>query len=121
MKFSEAMRALEEGKSVRCKSWGLNEFWSFKSGGTMYTTIPDIFTLATRQWELYEEKAPRMNFSEVVRGLKLGKRFRRVAWEVGRFLFVDEYKNPRCNFYGGEPWPLIIEDFEEADWVEYKE
>jgi len=55
MKFWEAMKALEEGKSVRLKEWPSSAYWSFKQTGYLGMTVVDLLVLASKEWEFYED------------------------------------------------------------------
>lgn len=117
MKFSEAMKALEDGKKVRCCSWGEEE-WVNKD-----TILPDWMRLncsclIDQYWEVYEEPKPKLSFVEVVKGLKQGKIFKRAKWPEGMYVYEDKYEHVHINLYGGELWHFKIEDFEATDWQE---
>lgn len=116
MKFHEAMKHLEEGKSVRVKNWPLKDFWSFRQKGNLWVTISDLFVLSYKEWELYEEPKQTLTFAQVVETLKQGKRFRRKNWEKG-------YEIRSCNgriMCGLSEWISSVEDFESTDWIEVK-
>lgn len=124
MKFWEAMRELEAGKSVRLKEWPSTAYWSFKQSGQLWMGIVDLFILASKEWELYEEPQRTLSFMEVVQGLKEGKRFKRPKWPnemsfgTSRYTIQSKDRPARINLYGGEPWDLTVEDFEATDWIE---
>ncbi len=65
-----------------------------------------------------------MNFSEVINGLKNGKKFRRMDWEEGCYI---QESAPRWSihlFYKDDYRPTRLwftQDFEANDWVEVKE
>lgn len=116
MKFWEAMKALDEGKRVREKDWGVGAYWSFKSSGSIYATITDIFVLSSTEWELYEEPEKTLAFAEVVKGLKEGKIFKRKSWpsKINPICMGELSHSVVCDGL------FIIEDFEANDWVEVK-
>lgn len=113
MRFSEAMKALEEGKKIKCPS--------FK--GNVAFLSEDFGILMSLDWELYEEpsvvlhltcpeckqvdvalkkrvmewrcpfcppKSKTLSFAEVVKGLREGKRFSRQQWAKGMYLDKDK-------------------------------
>lgn len=126
MKFWEAMKALEEGKRVRCIGWiGLNSFCSKN-----LTCGEDANRMLLHhgwllEWELYEKPEQTLSFAEVVKGLKEGKIFRRKGWS-DRDAIIE---STSCKFYPstkrinnqhGDLCPLWLEDFEANDWVEVR-
>lgn len=119
MKFWEAMKALEEGNKVRVKEWSPGAYWWFKSSSSLDATITDIFILSTKEWELYEEPQKTYSFSEVVKGLKLGKKFRRKSFPDCPAIYL--LKGEGDIYISGECWgSSSIEDFEATDWIEVK-
>lgn len=185
MKFWEAIKALGEGKKVRCRDWESNAYWDFKSG-ELWVTIVDLFNLSCKEWELYQEPVQQLTFEEklavakqaykeiialinsleekygkdfcahwdecisiddelfhahqmreepvqtltftdVVKGLKEGKKYKRKAWVEGYIrLFgvstklieaipIDAILDPKGNTYA-----LCIADIEATDWIEVK-
>ncbi len=131
MKFWEAMKALQEGKKVRCKDWDNKSFYDYRpdyflhsdmlfSPGNLCSHQFSDDEILYCQWELYEEPRQSISFMEVVQGLKTGKRYKRPLWEDGKSFGPTCYckNHVRINLYGGEPWDLEIEDLEATDWVE---
>lgn len=57
MKFSEAMKLLEEGKKVRLKSWHLNEYIFIDSLGTIRDEQGEMYKIScmNSDWEEYIE------------------------------------------------------------------
>lgn len=85
MKFWEAMKALEEGKKVRCCNWLKHEFIfkELKYGFISY--INDIWKgpsgyWVCNEWEIYEEPIKTYSFMEILPFLKEGKKIKRNDW-----------------------------------------
>lgn len=102
MKFSAAMKALEEGKKVRCHRWGRDGHIDKHSDVSIHCYERD------GEWELYEEPEKLLSFAEVVVGLKEGKKFRRKHWTA--WVGLEHLDVLRFS----------IEDFEATDWIEVK-
>lgn len=122
MKFWEAMKALEEGKTVKKDSWSCGAH--IHKGCLSPCTQTDVLlSCVGSEWELYEEPEKPISFAEVVKGLKEGKRFKRTHWDEvyiyhsapkrGELMVMDSEDNVGARF--------VIEDFEATDWVEVKE
>lgn len=123
MKLCDALKLLEEGKKIRCISWDKKYYWTKDSldKGEQYwdDCAYRIFRMTKEEWELYEEPEQMLSFSEVVKGLRDGKRFKRKGWPNKEdFIFS---KDKIIREQGGFSAFLYIEDFEAADWVEVKE
>jgi|HubBroStandDraft_3_1064219.scaffolds.fasta_scaffold108180_4 hypothetical protein len=128
MKFWQAMKALEDGQHVRRKDWKDNGkiykasekiFYENDIGrGNWFPTLNDFFS----EWEIYEE--PRLTFSQVVKGLKDGKKFRRKSWnfeecyihahrDTGEIIFSE------ANRLGmHSPFNFCLQDLEADDWIQ---
>ncbi|SRR5258706_14063615 len=119
MKFSEAMKALEEGKKVNFSEWPKNIYWE-KENLSESLFWPDcayrIDRLMSKDWELYDD-SPKLSFSEVVKGLKEGKRFKRKSWHS--FIFVHQEMGLLRN-QEGYTFQWDLEDFEADDWEQVK-
>lgn len=114
MKFYEALKALDEGKKVRVKTWHNKNAYvmqdfphAIDNEGRPWETAHFFMGESNKQleWEIYEKPPKPYTFMEVVKGLKEGKRFRRKYWN--ELLF-------------GAPPFLSKEDFEATDWIEVK-
>lgn len=114
MKFWEAMKALEEGKRVRCKKWDSRHFWENGNDHVMMARTKDT----REEWELYEDSEQTFSFTEVVKGLKEGRVFKRKFWK-GTYLQSDMIGIFR-ETEGGNSMNYFLEhqDFEATDWVE---
>jgi hypothetical protein len=111
MKFWEAMRHLEEGKKVTCTDWGKKEYASTHvSLDQGQITSISLLSSVNAKWELYEEPGWFFTFSEVVAGLKEGKRFSRKWWLKDNIASICMSNLDEHMFY--------IEDFEATDWIE---
>src|SRR5258706_7425340 len=118
MKFSEAMKHLEEGKKVRCK------LWSRRYEKEIYWQLGNDINLPSgcdwedvmSEWELYDD-SPKFSFPEVVKGLREGKRVRRKSWHS--FIFVHQEMGLLRN-EEGYTFQWDLEDFEAHDWEEIK-
>lgn len=117
MKFSAAIKALEEGKKIRCCLWEKGEFWS------SYSTFKEVWSdceyrvkrMMKEEWELYEEPQKTYSFAEVVKGLREGKKFRRTKDHIS----MDARENGSVQYSGvGLARGFFLEDFEATDWVE---
>ena len=121
MKFWQAMKALEEGKTVKCLDW--DEIIPSKEEesvplGVCKVSI-DWMQLIDTKWELYEEPVQLLSFSDVVKGLKEGKKFGREIWSNGPYILLKHgYIHWDCE---GDPVSLPIKDLEANDWVEVRE
>lgn len=123
MRFSEAMKALEEGKRVRPKYWHKDCFLCRGSDGTIVDAAKSsmfcIEEWSLMEWELYEEPEKTYTFMEVVQGLKEGKRFKRKDWgdwflAYSQCTYIEGKGIPPCFA------PFTIENFEANDWIEVK-
>ena len=113
MKFWEAMKALEHGKRIVRKGWEPNcsEPWQWKN-----ISIGDIHE---NDWIALDQEPERtLSFSEVVAGLKEGKRFKRKNAPVSVVLSQD--RRTICHCIQGR-MELDLKDFEATDWIEVKE
>ena len=98
------MKALEEGKAIRCQAWEKGKFWrSPLHNNDSYR----ISVCMEEDWEVYDE-TPKLNFMQVIEGLKQGKRFKRQNWD---YLYVS----------GSALDSLTFEDYQATDWIEVKE
>jgi hypothetical protein len=124
MRFWEALKALEEGKSVRIKEWPTTAYWSFKQTGQLWTSIVDLFVLASQEWELYQEPKQQLTFAQVVEGLKQGKKFRRKGWigEPRLWIELENEFHENCRIFEcglkSNPYKFTMFDFEATDWIE---
>lgn len=74
MKFWEAMKAADEGKLVRQKSWGPHYFWGKEWSHVLGDQI--ILTWCFwEEWELYEGPINGLSSSEMIKGMREGKRY----------------------------------------------
>lgn len=124
MKFWEAMRALEEGKKVYCTTWKCG--YICKSENYQWK-VCSLAADIDEEWELYEEPEKLLTFSEVVKGLKEGKRFRRKGW-VGQphlWIMLEDRENSErflifeCGLTSNI-YKFTMFDFEATDWVEVR-
>lgn len=112
------MKALEEGRSVRCKSWEPGCFVSLDQGEECKFCGLLLWKDLKNEWELYEEPQKTYTFMEVVQGLKEGKKFVRKYWIIDNINYVMTIAglvddNQRvCRLY--------LTDFEATDWIEVK-
>ena len=118
MKFSEAMKALEEGKKVRLPIWPKEDYLdnSLMGGNIEHMSIPWPYCLRY-DWELYEEPIKMYSFMEAVHLMKEGKKVKRLHGSFGDF----SIKRAPCDFifYCKESisFPLRISDVEATDWI----
>lgn len=119
MKFWEAMKALEEGKKVRCAQWP-NNCYDSQSGNNVPYSCYSLSHWSQESWELYEEPELLLTFAEVVKGLKEGKRFRRERWVPIAYIVAGSWPSRAVLLCEGSPINLALEDFEACDWVEVK-
>ncbi len=119
MKFSEAMRELENGKKVRKKNWSANEYIS-KNGADDGLEFMFVQSLCVDyEWELYEEPGQLLSFQVVIKGLKEGKRFRRINWSD--LLGIESSEVDDVTWVSdGKRFSLNLQDIEANDWVEVK-
>jgi hypothetical protein len=124
MRFSEAMKALEEGKKVRACSWPVAE-WLSNADESDALPCLHLSSLWCCEWELYQEPEQTFSFAEVVKGLKEGKKFSRAAWkdrdshlEATECIYFPSKK--KINNQHGKLCALWLEDYEATDWVEIK-
>jgi hypothetical protein len=119
MKFWEAMKALEEGEEVRCVEWPKGDRCSYGNlWSCMKNHAPESYGW---KWELYEEPQRTLSFSEIVQGLKEGKRFRRKRTDGSHTIIVMSQNREDIAFAISGSQFLRMEDFEATDWVEVKE
>ncbi len=122
MKFWEAMKALEEGKKIRCKEWPSN-VWDSKYG-TNGSHLLSLDVYSSHEWELYEEPLVTLSFAEVVIRLKEGKKFRRLSWNKGFYIHISRMKNDLVYCFTNEGtqyvYIMTIGDIDATDWIEMK-
>jgi hypothetical protein len=114
MKFSAAMKLIEEGKSVICPAYGEGHIINLKTLDK-FMAYKEPFSYWREEWQLYEESVRLLSFAEVVKGLREGKKFKRKGWPDW-----DEIKLHKSGILHetlAEYIPLI-EDFEANDWQE---
>lgn len=117
MKFWEAMKAVQEGKTVRFTQWA--QGLTLNRDDWMVGQF-DEREFDSDDWEIYEEPKPTFSFMEVVKGLKQGKKFKRPQWGKGVSFGLISKDRPdvRVTFFGCGNSPLILDDFEATDWEE---
>lgn len=130
MRFSEAMRLLEEGKRVRCITWNKEAFMVSKNGNLIFYYIDHRYCNSyswndwNKEWELYEEPVQLMSFMEILPGMKMGKSYKRRGWEENPqdtvSLRTYPYLNGRLRFENqhGQLISLFCDDIEATDWYE---
>lgn len=122
MKFSEAIKALEEGQKIRCVEWGKKDFWhkdilnTSSSQNVWSDAAYRLLLCMLSNWEIYQEREKTYTFMEVVSELKEGKRFRRKNWINPQFFLVKE-ADGYVFCFSGRTW-LQLQDFEATDWIE---
>ena len=110
MKFWEAMKAVDDGMTVKIKV--LDKAHPFR-----HIVGADWFALLASEWELYEETKMTCTFREVVEGLKQDKKFRRKGWISSVYIQASPYlKIVTLQNSGSEC--LSIEDYEATDWID---
>ena len=115
MKFWEAMKAVEEGKNVRCKEWKEMESMWLHSAIVGKKRLDNLWSFINKEWEVCDE-TKYVGIQEVVEGLKSEKKFSRKTWEITR----HDYR-PSLKFLGGSSENILsIEDFFATDWYEVK-
>ncbi len=135
MKFWEAMRALEEGNSVKPSTWEGHIKWHLENwNGTKIIKTTNgspgidfsvyLYQHLSDEWEIYEEPQKTYSFIEIIKGLKEGKKFRRRFWNEESLLGSEETQEilgyRRLTNQKGRITTLFIEDFEATDWIEVK-
>lgn len=133
MKFSEAMKHVEEGKKVRQKDWPEGsysfldsvDFWLVNSEGQWPKKRSPIGEGVFAEWELFIEEQPStlFCFSYIIKGMKEGKKISRKCWghdyvfcnRDGSLLIHQEDSKGRVDVL---PWWPCIEDIEAMDWRE---
>lgn len=122
MKFWKAMAALEQGKKVKCVWWSKGHYLVDLPKGCISIGEPGSNPIAidtTSDWEIADNQyKPQFSFSEVIKGLREGKRFRRPNWEKGAY--VHQRGGSLCDENRDIGNFLLMEDFEAVDWEEVK-
>jgi len=127
MKFSAAIKALEEGKAVRRTDWE-KTYCLVKINDELRQYFREsCFSLKTefncadfyKEWELYEEPEKTYCFMDVVRGLREGNKYKHKNWRDWNIAF------DKCIYLQGKGFDpsmqvLSLENFEATDWVEVK-
>lgn len=116
MKFSQAMQAYEQGKPIRCLNWRETAF--------ILNHVRTHFSLSKEdidsEWEIFEDSS--LSFSDVIEGLKEGKKYRRKLWTSGYYIscyegssYILSGVSTTSNLckYGAD-----IEDLQACDWIE---
>jgi hypothetical protein len=110
------MKALEEGKKVRCVDW--TSLGVEKKIFPLFIDLSTNFSISSTdiesEWELYEETENLLSWAEVVKGLKKGKKFIRKHWPKGSLPIEATFRSS----VGHLREYLNLEDFEAADWIE---
>ena len=106
MKFWQAMQAYAEGKSVRCDKWEVGDYVNVKTSNGWLVFQRDVQS----EWEVFE---PLLGFSEVIQGLKEGKKFARKGWDIEDY-FIRGIKLILDN--DDDLIGFTVEDFEAKDW-----
>lgn len=121
MKFWEAMKALEEGKKVRCKRWLPGHLMCKKSDNTSANDRRDFWFCIDEEWELYEEPERSLSFMEMVAALKEGKRFIRKCWIFPEsWIEADTQGNVHFHDEKRLLFAWTTRDIEATDWIEVK-
>lgn len=114
MKFWEAMKYVEQGKTVTpsdCEYPINKEILTQDALDTGWATYWDD------EWEIYEESEITYSWMEVVQGLKQGKKYRRKGWSSSIYITSKDEGVYVVNG-SGYRW---IADYEATDWIEVKE
>ena len=116
MKFSEAMKALQEKRLIRCKSWAPNEYISITRVAFRFSREEIL-----EEWEIYEHPIQKYNFMQILRHIKEGKKVRRLAWtspeKVIRGVNFQQSLSG-IQEHGSSALPqFTVDDFEASDWV----
>ena len=122
MKFWEAMKALEEGKKVVCKSWSYTPFVSENKWPSRFdSAIADAIKHGAFlwEWELYEEPQQTYSFIEILPLLKEGKKFRKISWESKKYIRCYP-ENNIVRWDSGDALLLEIHLITSTDWIEVK-
>lgn len=118
MKFSEAIIALEQGKKIRESHWPAHNWISrdASSSGNLSMLHP----LMKDDWEVFEEPKKTLSFSEVLKGLKEGKMFKRKSWGPRYLISRDrDYSGEDVLHVCAPASNLSAQDIESNDWEEY--
>lgn len=105
MKFWEAMKALEEGKKVRCLRWSC-------SG---YIENTRMFNYSEYEWELFCDPVKTYTFMEAIQLMKEGNKMRRPNYREDSSIFAN--KIGRIKWSNGDRFPIDIADIEANDWI----
>lgn len=121
MKFSEAMRLLEEGQRVFCPVFSKIPFDKTGAGFSESLGAAILKGCWCSEWELYKEPEKLLSFQDVVKGLKLRKKFKMAHWN-NCFLQLSILGNLVIYSDSGreERWTPDLEDLESCDWCEVK-
>ncbi len=112
MEFWQAMKSLQEGKSVRCKDWFPNSHAYLTPLGVVLFGIEGRLDIYIHyDWELYEQPIETYTFMEILPGLQEGKVYSR----KGRVWKVYKTNSGNHEVIIGV---FRIEDFEACDWIE---
>jgi hypothetical protein len=121
MKFWEAMKAMEEGKKVRCTCWAKDSY--VDQGSLTQGEVFSIGLLMNEKWELYEETLTFLSFAQVMQGLKEGRKFRRKSWKGNIYIGwhnVSEFWSAGK----GNHFSILVPTmdlFVSSDWEEVKD
>lgn len=116
MKFWEAMKALEEGKKIRCKTWKKGAYECIETS-KLPRCISTLELHTEYEWELYEEPEKTYTFQEVIKGLKEGRKYRRPHHKQSLILQPTSFVDFDT---GSHEWLPTIMDLEANDWIEQK-
>lgn len=117
MKFSAAMKALEEGQKVNIKGmsgWIDKESWSkemYQNGKAFYDHMLES------DWELYTEPQKSYRLWELLDALKEGKRIRRKSFYEGDYIVKRKDSNYIYTSLPPGNWSPTTEDLEANDWL----
>lgn len=122
MKFWEAMKALEEGKKVRCREWVRCLWVDKKSLNSAANVCIDLSHDTDTDWELYEKPLQLHSLWELIPALKEGKTVRREnGWDHpihGISMRQPlRYVGSETSEQSGQKHFFSIEDLEASDWI----
>lgn len=125
MKFSEAVKALEEGKKITHPSWREGEYVHicndlfFNSGQVLKNNKGKVTAITynadgNHGYELYQEPVQFYTFQEIIPFLKAGKRVRRKSWHGAEYRMDN-----KCVYRITDKSEFLcyLHDLEADDWI----
>lgn len=117
MKFYEALKTLEEGKTIIRSDFPM--YIKTKEQLCIFiskcSNEQEVDKYINGEWDIFEH--PCIGFQEMIIGLKQGKAYRRKSWGNESFYMIYGHFTNAIIFSDYSKHILTIDDFMATDWV----